>query len=194
MKALFSLISLCCVCGLISPEIARAQGGFIFMEVTPGQAIKLRAKSTVSEKTPDGAREFKLSDHVKVTQGEGVLTCDRLVLVVDEPQKAGKSTRNKKTGAKTAGDISMVRFAEASGNVKVIWGEFTATADRLQFTRKGCKVILEGGPPRLWQGSNVIRAEKIWLYPCEERYELESGELNSIEATITPGTGGKEKK
>jgi lipopolysaccharide export system protein LptA len=164
------------------------------MEVTPGQPIKLRAKKTVSEKMPDGARRFKLSNNVKVTQGEGVLTCDQLILIVDETQRAGKSSRKKGAGSRSAGDISMVRLAECLGNVKAVWGEFTATADSLKFNRKDCKVILEGGPPRLWQGSNVIRAEKIILYPCEERYELEGGEMNGIEATITPGTGGKEKK
>lgn len=164
------------------------------MELTPGQSIKLRAKKTVSEKMPDGARQFRLSDNVKVTQGEAVLTCDRLHLIVDEARKAGKSSRDRSAGSRSAGDISMVRVAECTGNVKVIWGEFTGTADKLKFNRKDCKVILEGGPPRLWQGSNVIRAEKIVLYPCEERYELHGGDINGIEATITPGTGGKDKK
>lgn len=194
MKTLFTLFSLFCLCCLIAPGIAPAKGDFIFMEVTPGQSIKSHAKKMVSEPTSDGARQFKLSESVKVTRGSGVLTCDRLVLVVDESKKSRNPSRKKGSRSKTARDISAVRSAEAKGNVKAVWGEFTATCDKLLFTRKDCKVILEGGPPRLWQGSNVIRAEKIVLYPCEERYELEGGDISGIEATITPGTSGKEKK
>lgn len=165
------------------------------MEGAKGGPIRLTAGKTVSRKlSSNGRREFVFTRKVKVTRGSGVLTCDRLVLIMDEQKASGNSSEAKGNRSKKLGDISIIKSAKATGDVKAVWNAITATADELLYDGDKCEVELRGGPPRLWQGSNVIRAKKILLYPCEERYELIGGSENDIEATITPGTSGKETK
>ncbi len=153
--------------------------------------IEVNSRKMTARMVPGGA-ELVFDGKVKIKQEDMLLTCDRLV-VVYEDEKKGKS--DPEVVKKSSKDISgSVKNAVATGNVKVTKGELTAVAGKAVLDNQKRTVLLNEGPPKVWQGPHMLTAPTIIIYLDENRAELMGGEDNGgIKATLNPGKAKKEK-
>lgn len=156
------------------------------------EPLDITSKKFIARNIPDGL-EATFEGNVKVRQGEMTLTCDKLTIDYDE-EKAGDSRENRSKklprGLETAGTIKSIT---ASGNVKFVQGDRMAVAGKAMYDNSKRTITLTKGPPRLWQGPDVVVADTIIIYLDENRTELLGGDEAGIKATINPGKQKKEK-
>jgi lipopolysaccharide export system protein LptA len=106
--------------------------------------------------------------------------------------------RNPRSGSKdrvgkvTSRDISNIRSITATGNVKMVEKETMATAGKALYDHLKRTITLTGGPPRFWQGPDMVIADMIIIYLDENRAELKSGNDTKIKLII-PGKKEQEK-
>ncbi|MCX5863184.1 MAG: LptA/OstA family protein [Desulfomonile sp.] len=156
------------------------------------EPLDITSKKFTARNIPDGL-EAAFEGSVKVRQGDMTLTCDRLTIDYDE-EKVGESRENRSKklpkGLETAGKIKSIT---ASGNVKFVQGDRMAVAGKAMYDNSKRTITLTKGPPRLWQGPDVVVADTIIIYLDENRTELLGGDEAGIKATINPGKQKKEK-
>ncbi len=104
---------------------------------------------------------------VKAQKKDFTLYADRLVVYYRKDEK-GKREVTK-----------MI----ALGHVKIVKGAWLAQAGKAVYFRKGERIVLTENP-RVWQGDNVVRGEKITLYLKEDRSVVEAGPGQEAEAVI----------
>jgi len=149
--------------------------------------IEITATKFSVKKLPEGT-EGTFEGSVKVQQGDLTMTCDRLVIVYDQKNGNGAKTTNGrlKNLPKELQSASQIRSITASGNVKLAQNDRIATAEKALFDSAKRTITLTGGPPRLWQGKDMILAEKIIIYLDEQRSEWLSPQGTGIKAVIHP--------
>lgn len=156
------------------------------------QPLDITAKKFTARNVTEGL-EATFDGNVKVRQGDMTLSCDRLLIVYDETaDQAAKGNRIKRFPAdiQAAGKIKTIT---ALGNVKFVQGDRMAVAGKGLYDNAKRTITLTEGPPRLWQGADVVVADTIIIYLDENRTELLGGEEAGIRATINPGKQKKEK-
>ncbi len=156
------------------------------------QPLDITSKKFTARNVTEGL-EAVFEGNVKVRQGDMTLTCDLLEILYDEERShEGKQPRVRKlpTDLQTSGQIKTIT---ASGNVKFVQGERMAVAGRGLYDNLKRTITLTKGPPRLWQGSDVVVADTIIIYLDENRTELVGGEEAGVRATINPSKTKKEK-
>ena len=156
------------------------------------EPLDITSKRFMARNIPDGL-EATFEGNVKVRQGEMTLSCDRLSIDYDE-EKAVDNRENliKKLpkGLQTSGKIKSIT---ASGNVKFVQGDRMAVAGKAIYDNGKRTITLTKGPPRLWQGPDVVVADTIVIYLDENRTELLGGDEAGIKATINPAKQKREK-
>lgn len=156
------------------------------------EPLDITSKKFTARNIPEGL-EATFEGNVKVRQGEMTLTCDRLTIDYDEEKGSEhRDNRSKKLprGLETAGIIKSIT---ATGNVKFVQGDRMAVAGKAMYDNSKRTITLTKGPPRLWQGPDVVVADTIIIYLDENRTELLGGDEAGIKATINPGKQKKEK-
>ncbi len=158
------------------------------------QPINITSKR-FSAKNFSGGKEVTFEGSVRVQQGDLVLTCDRLIIMYDEKmQGTEQNGSNKKTVNKELQTASGIKSITASGNVKMTQNDRMAVAGKAVFDNTKRTITLTEGPPRLWQGPDVLAAQTIVIYLDENRSELLGGDDSLITAIINPVKSKKDKE
>jgi lipopolysaccharide export system protein LptA len=157
------------------------------------QPIDITAKKFTARNVADGV-EGTFDANVKVTQADMTLSCDHLVVMFEEKNDPANKGNNR--GRKSPADLQTerkVKTITASDNVKFVQGDRMATAGRAVYDNAKRTISLSGGPPRLWQGPDVVEADTIVIFLDENRTELLGGEKSGIKFRINPAKHEKEK-
>ena len=158
------------------------------------QPINITSKRFSAKNIP-GGKEVTFEGSVKVQQGDLVLTCDRLVIMYDEKMAgASQSGSPKNQATKELQTPSGIKSITALGNVKITQNDRMAVAGKAVFDNAKRTITLTEGPPRLWQGPDVLAAQTIIIYLDENRSELLGGDESLITAIINPPKPKKEKE
>lgn len=110
-------------------------------------------------------RIVRFEGDVVATRGEVRLTCDRLVVHYEGPDR--------------------VERAEATGSVTVTRGDRTAQSERAVLTTQTGQVVLTGAP-RLSEGPNLMSGQRIVLYLDDERVDCDACRLVVDGAGVAP--------
>ncbi len=94
---------------------------------------------------------------------------------------------NKSEGDVEEKDAAEIDRIVAEGHVKIVKGNRIAIGQKAVFLNADQKMTLTGNP-RIWQGKNIIKGDKIILYLKQNRCTIERGQDRRVEATIYPET------
>jgi lipopolysaccharide transport protein LptA len=156
------------------------------------QPINITSREASTGVIPGGIKAV-FDDNVRVTQGDLTLTCDRMELIFnDRSSQPGSKDRGKKLSTGSL-DVSDVRSITATGNVKIVNKETTATAGKALYDRGKRTITLTEGPPHYWKGRDMLVADMIIIFLDENRAELRSGKDTKINVTISGSKTEKEK-
>jgi lipopolysaccharide export system protein LptA len=112
----------------------------------------------------------------------------------EKMQGTEQNGSNKKTVNKELQTASGIKSITASGNVKMTQNDRMAVAGKAFFDNTKRTITLTEGPPRLWQGPDVLAAQTIVIYLDENRSELLGGDDSLITAIINPVKPKKDKE
>jgi lipopolysaccharide export system protein LptA len=192
MFRFFSIVFLLC-CFFVQIEDGFCQNDHPTFS-SSDQPINITSKR-FSAKNFSGGKEVTFEGSVRVQQGDLVLTCDRLIIMYDEKmQGTEQNGSNKKTVNKELQTASGIKSITASGNVKMTQNDRMAVAGKAFFDNTKRTITLTEGPPRLWQGPDVLAAQTIVIYLDENRSELLGGDDSLITAIINPVKPKKDKE
>jgi lipopolysaccharide export system protein LptA len=192
MFRFFSIVFLLC-CFFVQIEDGCCQNDHPTFS-SSDQPINITSKR-FSAKNFSGGKEVTFEGSVRVQQGDLVLTCDRLLIMYDEKmQGTEQNGSNKKTVNKELQTASGIKSITASGNVKMTQNDRMAVAGKAVFDNAKRTITLTEGPPRLWQGPDVLAAQTIVIYLDENRSELLGGDDSMITAIINPVKPKKDKE
>ncbi len=113
--------------------------------------------------------------NVAARQGDMSIYSDRMSVCYEDPKHNTPSTFNE-------GEIHKI---VAEGHVKIVRDDRIASAERAVFFNEDQKIVLTGNP-RVWQGKNLVKGDKITFYFKENRTTIERGKNKKVEATIYP--------
>lgn len=177
-----------------TPNLGVCEDNYAALGSASDQPINITSKRFSAKNIP-GGKEVTFEGSVKVQQSDLVLTCDRLVILYDE-KMAGTSNNGtqKKQLNKELQTSSGIKSITASGNVKITQNDRMAAAGKAVFDNTKRTITLTEGPPRLWQGPDVLAAQTIIIYLDENRSELLGGDDSLITAIINPPKPKKDKE
>jgi lipopolysaccharide export system protein LptA len=165
---------------------APAEGDYLSFGPGADQPISVTSKKFSARNVP-GGKEAVFEGEVKVRQGELTLTCDKLAIVYDEERAKASADSGARHAPKELQSVSGIKSIIASGNVKIVQNERMATAGKAEYDNLRRTITLTDGPPRLWQGPDVMMAHTVIIYLDENRSELRGGDGSVIKAVINPG-------
>ncbi len=155
------------------------------------EPLDITSKKFTAKNASNGL-EATFEGSVKVRQGDMTLTCDKLTIDYDE-EKSNTRENALKKGIRSLETAGKIRAITALGNVKFVQGERVAVAGKALYDNNKRTITLTKGPPKLWQGQDVVVADTIIIYLDENRTELVGGDESGIRATINPSKIKKEK-
>jgi lipopolysaccharide export system protein LptA len=173
-------------------SVVYAENGYF----TLGQGSQQLEISANKVNITDRPEEGKTAEgNVKVVQGNITLTCDKLVIAYNPNNGAAPTESHSKKPLKNWLTDSNIKSFTASGNVKIIQDERTATAGKA-FLDTVNRIITLTDSPRIWQGRDAGIADAIIMYLDENRWEFRGGDDSPIKFTIHPGDqkNGKKKE
>jgi lipopolysaccharide export system protein LptA len=183
------------ICAFLwTPDPVCCQSDYLALGPSSDQPINITSKR-FSAKNITGGKEVTFEGSVKVQQSDLVLTCDKLLIMYDEKMAGvGQSGSSRKQLTKELQTSSGIKSITALGNVKMTQNDRMAVAGKAVFDNGQRTITLTEGPPRLWQGPDVLVAQTIIIYLDENRSELLGGDDSLISATINPGKTKKDKE
>ncbi|MDA8406769.1 MAG: hypothetical protein M0T73_07935 [Deltaproteobacteria bacterium] len=188
------LIAIFVMAFLSPPCPCLCQKDYLAISPSSDQPINITSKR-FSAKNISGGKEVTFEGSVKVQQGDLVLTCDRLVIMYDEKMAGSNQSGSSRTQpTKELQTPSGIKSITALGNVKITQNDRMAVAGKAVFDNVKRTITLTEGPPRLWQGPDVLAAQTIIIYLDENRSELLGGDESLITAIINPPKPKKEKE
>ncbi len=95
--------------------------------------------------------------------------------------------RNIENEGSSREDQSQVEKIVAEGHVKIVKEDWIAIAEKAVFFSENERVELTGDP-RVWQGKNLVKGDRITLDFKESKSIVERGKNKRVEATIYPET------
>ncbi|MCC7348312.1 MAG: LPS ABC transporter substrate-binding protein LptA [Variibacter sp.] len=153
-----------------------------------GQPIKIESNSL---EVRDKEQIAYFIDNVRVTQGDTVLECKKLVIFYEggEADKTdGKAGAKPRQAAPAiAGSSQQIKRLEAKGGVVVTQKDQTATGEDGVYDMKNNSMTLIGNVV-VMQGQNVIRGDRLWvdLKTGVSRIETTGGATGRVQAVILP--------
>ena len=127
------------------------------------------------------ARFAEFIGNVRATQGDTVITSDRLKIFYSERLADSKNP--------PAGESAVKRIV-ATGNVKISFDNRVATAQEAVYNSEAKILVLSGSPAKITGGTDSITGEKITYNRSDGRITVESGRNSRVEAVIHSGSGG----
>lgn len=137
----------------------------------------------------DKNSQVEFTGNVVATRLNATIHADHVKVLLYS--KAEKKSRAVKGDSQTPDDN--VKQLIASGNVKVIQKDTTATADKAVYNTTKKTIVLTGKSPTVLSGKNYVTGKKITLFQDTRRMVVEGGESRRVEAffdsnTPKPGT------
>jgi lipopolysaccharide export system protein LptA len=127
------------------------------------------------------ARFAEFIGNVRATQGDTVITSDRLKIFYSESLAASKNL--------SAGESAIKRIV-ATGNVKISFDNRFATAQEAVYNTETKILVLSGSHSKITSGTDSITGEKITYNRSDGRITVESGRNSRVEAVFHSGNGG----
>ena len=132
--------------------------------------------------TSDSETRFaEFSGNVRATQGNTVITSDRLKIFYSESLAESKNL---------SADEGAVKRIVATGNVRISFDNRIATAQEAVYTSESKILVLSGPQSKITSGSDSITGEKITYNRSDGRITVESGRDSRVEAVFHSGGGG----
>lgn len=138
--------------------------------------IRIQADKLVAEV---GSREIEFIGNVKLTRTDTVITANRLKIIYD-PEGMNNKTRGF--------DIEKII---ANGQVRIVYDNIIAEADKAEYTLKSAVLILAGKQSKVTQGNHSITGTKFTLYRSEGKITVESSKDHRVRAVFHPSQGVK---
>ena len=124
---------------------------------------------------------FEFIGDVKATQGDSVVTGDRLKVFY----KKGTDTK----GSPLSSEQSIQKII-VKGHVVIKFDNRIATAEQAIYTTETKILVLTGPDSKIISGNDIISGETITLYRADERIKVESGKEKRVEAVFYTGEQG----
>lgn len=145
-----------------------------------------KEKIRISAETLTSDMEAKYAEfigNVRATQGNTVITCDKLkVFYNDQPNDEKKSV---------SGEGSIKKIL-AEGNVRIILDDKTAEAAQAVYTTNDKILTLSGENSKVSSGSSFFSGSKIIFYRTDGRIRVEGNRKKQVEVELYPGGSGIE--
>lgn len=164
-------LSLALAALLLSGTVAVAQMAPMFGDFTAdtGEPIGIEAQ-TLSQTERDGQRILEYSGAVVATRGDMVIRADMLTVFI--PAEGG------------ANAFAFERI-EAVGNVSILAGQQTASADRAVLDMVGQTVVMTGNVA-IQDGPNRLAGQSLTVNLATGDWRLEDGGNQRVQTVITP--------
>jgi lipopolysaccharide export system protein LptA len=164
------------------------------MQLNRDQPVKIESDSL---EVRDKSQQATFIGKVKLTQGDTILQCARLVIFYEDGSAAPAQKKGaqiaQKSGAQTAqkggglgGGSQQIKRAEAKGDVLVTQKDQTAKGDNGVFDVKANTVTLIGNVV-VTQGTNVLRGERMVVDLTTGVARVESGQTKTGERQRVEG-------
>ena len=172
------------------------------MQLNRDQPVKIESDAL---EVRDKSQQATFIGKVKLTQGDTILQCARLVIFYEDgsaapaqkkgsPQTAqkGAAPTAQKGGAGLGGGGQQIKRAEARGDVLVTQKDQTAKGDNGIFDVKANTVTLTGNVV-VTQGANVLRGDRMVVdlttgVARVESGQSKTGERQRVEGLFNPST------
>ncbi|MFK5954651.1 MAG: LptA/OstA family protein [Desulfobacterium sp.] len=133
--------------------------------------------------------QVEFTGNVVATRLDATIHADHVIVLLYS--EAEKKIRAVKVDAQAPDDN--VKQLIATGNVKVIQKDATATADKAVYNTTKKTIVLTGKSPTVLSGKNYVTGKTITLFQDTRRVVVEGGENRRVEAffdsnTPKPGT------
>ncbi len=152
------------------------------------QAVVAYAGDTSDRKgTPIRIQASRLDSYNEekkiIFSGDVVAKKAEMTIYADQMTVYYRKTEGKDAGQ--GGDAEEVEKIFAKGHVRIVKNNRTATGDDAVYYSAEQNVILTGNP-RVWEGNNMVKGDKITIFLDEDRSIVESQEGNRVEAIVYP--------
>jgi len=127
------------------------------------------------------ARFAEFVGNVRATQGNTVITSDRLKIFYSERMAESQNL---------SADEGGVKRIVATGNVRISFDNRVATAQEAVYTSESKILVLSGPQSKITSGTDSITGEKIIYNRSDGRVTVESGRNSRVEAVFHSGGGG----
>ena len=164
------------------------------LQLNRDQPVKIESDSL---EVRDKSQQATFIGKVKLTQGDTILQCARLVIFYEDgsaapAQKKGAPQPAQKGGGGLGGGGQQIKRAEAKGDVLVTQKDQTAKGDNGVFDVRANTITLTGNVV-VTQGANVLRGDRMVVDLTTSVARVESGqsktgERQRVEGLFTPST------
>lgn len=155
--AIAGIISLAIAC--ILPASAEAENGLFSLGLDSDRPIEITSSNFKARSIKDG-REAIFEGSVKAKHEDVTLTCQKLVIILEESKEARSVEKLNEKPSTDPGASNNIRTITATGNVKIVQNESMATAGNTVYDNLNRTITLTESP-RLWQGNVMLEAQKI---------------------------------
>lgn len=139
--------------------------------VPPAEQVHVTADRLVSEAA---ARTAEFIGNVRATQGDTVITADRLKIYFE-------SAPGEKTGAAERESIQKI---VADGNVNIEMSDGVAAADKAVYITATDVLVLTGPNSKITSERNSVTGDKITIYRSEDRMIVDGSGKERVEAVL----------
>ena len=158
------------------------------LQLNRDQPVKIESDSL---EVRDKKQQATFIGKVKLTQGDTVLQCQRLVIFYEDGSAAPAPKKGAQTAQKGGGGLGggqQIKRAEAKGDVLVTQKDQTAKGDLGVFDVKTNKITLTGNVV-VTQGTNVLRGDEMIVDLTTSFTEVKSGKTGGrVEGLFNPST------
>jgi len=170
----------CIAAGCIIVMIALMTG--LYAEESPKIADDKKIRISSDSMMADSQSKFvEFVGNVKASQGDTVITADRLKIFYKEIKTEAK---------KELQGSNSVDKVVAQGNVRVQLEDKTAETQEAVYTTSDRILVLTGEDSKLISGHDSITGSKITFYRDSGRVKVESSGKKSVEAVVFSGEKG----
>ncbi len=127
------------------------------------------------------AHSAEFVGNVRATQGDTVITSDRLKIFYSENTERSKNPSTAE---------SAIKRIVATGNVVITFDNRIATAQEATYDTKQNTLVLSGSPSKITSGPDSIMGEKITYNRADGRIVVEKGHGSRVEVVLHPKEGG----
>jgi lipopolysaccharide export system protein LptA len=127
--------------------------------------------------TDNNTKSAEFTGNVKATQGDTVITADRLKVFY---------IADKKKDQRVAGEEAIQKII-ATGAVTIRFGDVLAKTRRAVYTKETRTIVLTGANTWIGDGKNSVAGSTITLYMDDKHISVSSGKSQRVEAVFQTG-------